>query len=88
MNLAKTIVVHCKRSPHDVYIGRPSIWGNPFAMKSEADRAKVVAQYEDWLKTQPLLMAKLPSLKGKVLGCWCSPKACHRDVLARLANEL
>jgi hypothetical protein len=23
-------VVHCKRAPHDVYIGRPSRWGNPY----------------------------------------------------------
>lgn len=86
--MALTSVVHCKRSSHDVYIGRPSIWGNPFSMEYEADRARVVAQYEEWLKAQPLLMAKLPFLKGKVLGCWCSPKACHGDVLARLANEL
>jgi hypothetical protein len=26
-------------------------------------------------------------LKGKVLGCWCSPKACHGDILAKIANE-
>jgi len=26
-------------------------------------------------------------LKGKVLGCWCHPKECHGDVLARIANE-
>lgn len=29
----KQLVVHCKREPHDVYIGRPSIWGNPFSHK-------------------------------------------------------
>lgn len=23
-------VVHCKKEKHDVYIGRPSKWGNPF----------------------------------------------------------
>jgi len=23
-------VVHCKREPYDVYIGRGSKWGNPF----------------------------------------------------------
>jgi Domain of unknown function (DUF4326) len=37
--MALTTVVHCKRSPHDVYIGRPSIWGNPFPMKCEAEHA-------------------------------------------------
>jgi len=25
-----SLVVHCKKSPYDVYIGRPSKWGNPF----------------------------------------------------------
>jgi len=31
-------------------------------------------------------MAALPELRGKVLGCWCAPKACHGDVLVSLAN--
>ena len=37
---------------------------------------------------QPELLAALPELAGKTLGCWCAPKACHGDVLARLAAEL
>jgi len=28
--MAKPTVVHCKRAEYDVYIGRPSRWGNPF----------------------------------------------------------
>jgi hypothetical protein len=32
-------------------------------------------------------MAALPELKGRVLGCWCAPLACHGDVLAQLAND-
>lgn len=81
-----TTVVHCKRSPHDVYIGRPSIWGNPFVIGRDGSRAEVIAKYEAWLGKQPKLLAKLSELRGKVLGCWCSPEACHGDVLARLAN--
>jgi hypothetical protein len=35
-----------------------------------------------------MLMAQLPSeLKGKKLGCWCKPNACHGDVLAELADD-
>jgi len=30
----------------------------------------------------------LSSLRGKVLGCWCVPKACHGDVLADRQGEL
>lgn len=82
-----TTVVHCKRKPYDVYIGRPGKWGNPFPLKKESDRAAVLEQYTAWIKTQPQLLAALGELKGKVLGCWCAPKACHGDVLARLADE-
>ena len=87
-------VVHCKKEAHDVYIGRPSKWGNPFshlagtkAMYQVASREEAIQRYEEWLRSQPELMSALGELKGKVLGCWCSPKACHGDVLLRLANE-
>lgn len=89
-----SLVVHCKKSPYNVYIGRGSKWGNPFSHKAGtkaqyvvSSREEAIAQYEAWLKKQPELMAALPELKGKVLGCWCSPLACHGDVLTRLANE-
>lgn len=29
-----TLVVHCKKAPYDVYIGRPGPWGNPFSHQS------------------------------------------------------
>ena len=85
--MSHPLVVHCKKSPHDVYIGRPSKWGNPFVVGKDGSREEVVEKYEQWLKTQPELVAALPELKGKVLGCWCSPQLCHGDVLARLANS-
>lgn len=80
-------VVHCKRDRFDVYIGRPSKWGNPFLIGKHGTREEVIAKYEVWLRTQPHLVAALPELRGKVLGCWCSPQRCHGDVLARLANQ-
>ena len=83
-----TRVVHCKREKYDVYIGRPSKWGNPFKLYPGDDRAEVLARYEAWLRQQPHLMASLHELRGKVLGCWCAPKLCHGDVLAKLAEEV
>lgn len=87
-------VVHNKKEPYDVYIGRPSKWGNPFSHQNDtiakfkvATREEAIEKYEQWIKTQPHLMAALPELEGKTLGCWCSPKACHGDVLVRLVNE-
>lgn len=81
-------VVHCKRELYDVYIGRPGLWGNPFHVDVDGTREECIQMYEDWIKTQPELMRQLCSLKGRVLGCWCSPKPCHGDVLIRLANAL
>lgn len=80
-------VVHCKDQPYDVYIGRPSKWGNPFLIGRDGTRAEVVQKYRDWLVQQPHLMQSLPELRGKVLGCWCSPLRCHGDVLLELANK-
>lgn len=83
-----TTVVHCKRARHDIYIGRPSKWGNPFVIGKDGSRADVIRKYEARIHTQPHLLAALPELRGKTLGCWCSPAACHGDVLARLADKL
>lgn len=82
-----TTVVHCKRAKHDVYIGRPSIWGNPFEIGKDGTREEVIAKYRAWVVTQPHLMAQVGSLHGKTLGCWCAPKECHGSVLAELAAQ-
>lgn len=88
-------VVHCKKEPFDVYIGRPSMWGNPFSNKNGtlatfqvATVEEAVAAYEAWIETQPdLIAAAKRELKGKILGCWCKPGPCHGDVLLRIAND-
>lgn len=84
--MAHELVVHCKRAAHDVCIGRPSKWGNPFVIGRDGTRDEVIARYEAWLLEQPELVDALAELAGKTLGCWCAPRACHGDVLARLAN--
>ena len=87
-------VVHCKKEKFDVYIGRPSIWGNPFSHKEGTSakfkvqsREEAVRMYRQWILNNPTLRTKLPELKGKTLGCWCSPLSCHGDVLLELANK-
>jgi Domain of unknown function (DUF4326) len=93
--MERKLVVHCKRDPFDVYIGRPGPWGNPFSHLPKsaakfrcASREEAVQRYEEWLRAQPELVAKVKrELRGKVLACWCAPKSCHGDVLARVANE-
>lgn len=93
--LANRFVVHCKRSEYDVYIGRGKCpktgiywgFGNIFEIGRDGTREDVIRKYRAWVYTQPhLLEAARRTLKGKVLGCWCSPQACHGDVLAEIAN--
>jgi len=83
--MAHPLVVHSKRARYDTYVGRPTKWGNPFVIGKHGDRDEVIRKYERWIKGNPQLMAALPELKGKVLGCWCAPLSCHADVLARLS---
>lgn len=79
-------VVHCKTELFDVYIGRPSAWGNPFIIGRDGTRGQVIAKYRTWLQEHPELMARLSELQGKTLGCHCHPKPCHGDVLLELAE--
>lgn len=79
-------VVHCKRESFDVYIGRPGIWGNPFVVDVDGTREEVIEKYRGYVLNTPWLLTKVPNLQGKVLGCWCSPKPCHGDVLVELAE--
>jgi len=80
-------VVHCKREPFDIYIGRPSKWGNPFKIGKDGNREEVIELYRNYIIATPHLLLSLPELRGKILGCWCAPKACHGDVLIELLEE-
>lgn len=90
-----TTVVHCQREPYDVYIGRPSLFGNPFSHVHSAlatfyvpTRVAAIRSFARWIRDQPELLEQLRELKGKRLGCWCAPLPCHGDVLAALADAL
>jgi hypothetical protein len=64
---------------------RFSDWGNPFEMGKDGDREEVCENYENhYLPFKPSLLNKLNELKGKALGCWCSPEKCHCDTLKKL----
>ena len=84
---ASTWVVHCKRERYDVYIGRPSKWGNPYVIGRDGTREQVIAKYRAWVLRRPELVAALGELRGKVLGCWCAPQPCHGDVLVDLIHS-
>jgi len=91
--IKKQLVVHCLRQPYDIFVGRPSFWGNPFATQwGPGVRVKVtshleaIARHREWIRAQPEVLARIPELKGLVLGCFCFPLPCHGQTLVELAN--
>ena len=82
--MSETAVVNLMEEPYDIYIGRGSIWGNPFHIGKDGSRTEVIAKYREYLLEHKGLMKLLPNLKGKRLGCFCKPQACHGDVLVEL----
>lgn len=88
--LPRVVNVRGGRQNFDVYIGRPSPWGNPFRVGRDGTRDEVVDKYREWLLSSPAgerLLRWLPFLEGKRLGCFCSPESCHGDVLVALFME-
>lgn len=84
-----TTVVNVRKDEYDVYIGRPSKWGNPFVIGKDGARDEVVAKYRTYLLANPILMDALPTLRGKRLGCYCAPnKLCHGSILAEYADRI
>ena len=83
-----------------VYVGRPSVWANPFlADRTRIHSPKVLQAVMDVyrLHIEHLLGQDpdfLEPLRGKNLACWCplsNPKwdrvYCHADVLLEMANK-
>lgn len=88
MNLMTNKIVHHKKEKYDVYIGRPSKWGNPFKIGKDGTREEVIEKYRNYILMNNDLLNSLSELKDKVLGCWCYPEPCHGDVLIELLNNL
>mgnify|MGYP000285952535 CR=1 FL=1 len=82
-----TRTVHWRKEPYDIDIRRPAKWGNPFRIGEDGTRSEVIEKFRQWVISQPELMNDLEELRGKRLGCWCSPKPCHGDVLIDLLKE-
>ena len=76
--------------PGAVYIGRGSMWGNPFVIGKHGDRNAVCDQHAEYLKDQirngEVSLEQLANLKGKHLVCFCAPLRCHGDTLVKAAE--
>jgi uncharacterized FlgJ-related protein len=93
-----TTVVNIRKDPYDVYIGRGSIYGNEYSHlpKSIAkfktaslkeSLEKYEADFNEKIKDEEF-RKQILKLKDKRLGCFCAPKKCHGDVIAKYLNSL
>lgn len=90
-----TKIVHCKKEPYDIYIGRGKCpktgiigkWGNPFIIGRDGSREDVVRKYKEYILKCPELLNSLHELHNKTLACWCKPLSCHGDVLVELVEK-
>jgi hypothetical protein len=91
-------VVNVRHHAFDQYIGRihprfpdGSLFGNPYAVEPHG-REVAISMYTVYFKrrlqTDPAFKFHVDLLRGKKLGCWCAPAACHGDVIATYVNSL
>ena len=78
-----------KPAANQIYVGRPSQWGNPFEIGKHGTRAEVIERYREYLHTDGAHLRAIAKqeLRGKDLVCWCAPLPCHADILLKIANE-
>lgn len=85
-------VVNVNEENYDVYVGRGSVWGNPFKIGQDGTREEVINKFIDYYNGPSMAALKMRNkiriLKNKVLGCYCYPKKCHGDFLMREAKRL
>ncbi|MDE1854586.1 MAG: DUF4326 domain-containing protein [Thaumarchaeota archaeon] len=80
-----------KMPPNTVYVGRPTIWGNPW--KFNENRDTILKEYRRWLLSEGGISFwhrshSISELRGKNLACWCPlDQPCHADILLELANQ-
>jgi len=86
-----------------VYVGRPTIWGNPFIPGEDnpflpgrkvADLRHAFVLYRSMAPmNKKLVEPARKELRGKNLACWCPVELyaadgyCHADVLLEIANK-
>ena len=96
----RTSVVNIKRESYDVYIGRAGhghdgYFGNPYRVEALGGRAsgrqEAIARYRHFfnarIQTDTVFRRRIEALRGKTLGCFCKPEACHGDVIAEYLNH-
>jgi hypothetical protein len=93
----QTVVVNIQKEAFDVYIGRAGrgqdgYFGNPFRIGDGISRDDAVKRFKgyfaDRIEKDSEFKRRILALKGKRLGCFCKPSACHGDVIADWLNKM
>lgn len=81
-----------------VYIGRGSIFGNPFVMDKNNSRDDVCDAYQRYfykrLENDLEFRESVEKLADKALSesvnlmCFCAPKRCHGDIIKEYINQV
>lgn len=83
------VVVNKYNSDFDINIQRGTMWGNPFKEGTREENIKKFKPYFlNKIKTGQISKSHLEVLRGMRLGCTCSPKPCHGDIIAEVVNKL
>jgi len=81
----ETTIVNVRHSAYDELIDRTSIFGNPYHLGRDGDRATVLEKYRAYflqrIVNDPEFRRRVLELRGKRLGCHCAPKPCHGMVI-------
>lgn len=105
--MTKPIRIQRKRTkgwsmpPNTVYVGRGSIFGNPFKVGLHGDAKECVDKYINYMLPYShekgtlyefyisvCNLELIQTLKGKNLACWCKEnEICHGDWLIEIANN-
>lgn len=101
--MTPTTVVNLRREQFDVYIGRlhscpewfhgfgsDGVFGNPFSVAKEG-RDEALRLFKTYftarVASDSSFLALVYALRGKRLGCFCAPNACHGDVYVKWLEE-
>lgn len=92
-----TTVVNRHKEDYDIYIGRGTIFGNPWTnlinsraiwVSSVEESIRLYKEYfYDRISWDFIFRNEVLKLKDKRLGCSCKPGICHGDIIVEWINS-